>query len=58
MTDSTVSHHPEPQAASLPTEPQFKTWAQTMTEVIADHDFLTRRLRERTPLRTIAPGKP
>ncbi|WP_406408659.1 hypothetical protein [Streptomyces sp. NBC_01643] len=40
------------------TEPRFTTWARTMTEVIANRDFLTRRLREWTLLSTVAVPAP
>ncbi|MFE4956817.1 hypothetical protein ACFRCW_22610 [Streptomyces sp. NPDC056653] len=58
MADSTVSRHLDRRAADLLTDSRFTAWAQTLTEVIADRDFLARRLREWTLLRTIALGKP
>ncbi|MFE5097400.1 hypothetical protein ACFRCI_45780 [Streptomyces sp. NPDC056638] len=58
MADSAVGRHLDRRAAGLLTEPRFTAWAQTMTEVIADRDFLTRRLHEWTLLRTIVLGKP
>lgn len=58
MADSAVGRHLDRRAADLLTGPWFTAWAQTMTEVIADRDFLTLRLREWTLLRTIALGDP
>lgn len=58
MADSAVGRHLDRRAADLLTDPQFASWARTMTAVIADRDFLIRRLREWTLLRTIALGKP
>ncbi|WSA81668.1 hypothetical protein OG930_42860 [Streptomyces sp. NBC_01799] len=57
MADSSVGRHLDRRASDMLTEPRFTTWARTMTEVIANRDFLTRRLREWTLLRTIALGK-
>ncbi|MEU0817742.1 hypothetical protein [Streptomyces mirabilis] len=58
MADSAVCRHLDRRAADLLTGPAFMAWARTMTEVFADRDFLTLRLREWTLLRTIALGKP
>jgi hypothetical protein len=58
MTDSAVGRHLDRRVAGLLTERRFRARTQTMTEVIADRDFLTRRLREWTLLRTITLGKP
>ncbi|MFB7312089.1 hypothetical protein [Streptomyces sp. NPDC056192] len=58
MADSAVGHHLDCRAADLLTDPRFTTWAQALTEVIADRDFLTLRLREWTLLRTIALDEP
>ncbi|MGW9130027.1 hypothetical protein [Streptomyces sp. NPDC055681] len=58
VADSAVGRHLDRRAADLLTGPRFTAWAQNLTEVIADRDFLTRRLREWTLLRTIAQGKP
>ncbi|GAA3797383.1 hypothetical protein GCM10022403_034110 [Streptomyces coacervatus] len=58
MADSAVGRHLDRRADDLLTGPWFTAWAQTMTEVIADRDFLTLRLREWTLLRTIALGNP
>ncbi|MET9470782.1 hypothetical protein [Streptomyces sp. NPDC002922] len=58
VADSAVGRHLDRRAADLLTDPRFTAWAQNLTEVIADRDFLARRLREWTLLRTIAQGKP
>ncbi|MFF3356379.1 hypothetical protein ACFYWN_27900 [Streptomyces sp. NPDC002917] len=58
VADSAVGRHLDRRAADLLTDPRFTAWAQNLTEVIADRDFLTRRLREWTLLRSIAQGKP
>lgn len=58
MADSAVGRHLDRRAADLLTGPRFTAWAQTMTEVFADRDFLTLRLREWTLLRTIALDNP
>ncbi|MCZ4099691.1 hypothetical protein C8250_002465 [Streptomyces sp. So13.3] len=56
--DSAVGRHLDRRAADLLPDPRFTAWAQTLTEVIADRDFLACRLREWTLLRTIALGRP
>lgn len=58
MADSAVGRHLDCRAADLLTDPRFTAWAQTLTGVIADRDFLTLRLREWTLLRTIALDEP
>jgi hypothetical protein len=58
MADSAVGRHLDRRAAELLTDARFPAWAQTLTDVIADRDFLARRLREWTLLRTIALGEP
>lgn len=58
MADSAVGQHLDRRAADLLTDAKFTAWAQTLTEGIADRDFLTLRLREWTLLRTIALGEP
>lgn len=58
MANSAVGRHLDRRAADLLTDGKFTAWAQTLTEVIADRDFLTLRLREWTLLRTIALGEP
>lgn len=58
MADSAVGRHLDRRAADLLTDSRFTAWAQTLTEVIADRDFLACRLREWTLLRAIALGRP
>ncbi|WP_406308845.1 hypothetical protein [Streptomyces sp. NBC_00623] len=58
MADSAVGRHLDRRAADLLTDLRFTAWAQILTEVIADRDFLTLRLREWTLLRTIALDEP
>ncbi|MFF3060152.1 hypothetical protein [Streptomyces sp. NPDC057909] len=58
MADSAVGRHLDRRASDLLTDAKFTAWAQALTEVIADRDFLTLRLREWTLLRTIALGEP
>ncbi|MET7725718.1 hypothetical protein [Streptomyces mirabilis] len=58
MADSAVCRHLDRRAADVLTGPAFTAWARTMTEVFADRDFLTLRLREWILLRTIALGRP
>ncbi|WP_406307097.1 hypothetical protein OHA61_38805 [Streptomyces sp. NBC_00885] len=58
MADSAVGRHLDCRAAGLLSDPRFTAWAQTLSEVIADRDFLARRLHEWTLLRAIALGKP
>jgi hypothetical protein len=58
MADSAVGRHLDRRAVGLLTGPRFTAWARTMTEVIADREFLSLRLREWTLLRTIALGDP
>ncbi|MEV7522295.1 hypothetical protein [Streptomyces sp. NPDC091371] len=58
MADSAVALHMERRAADLLTDPRFDRWARTMTPLIADRGFLTRRLHEWTLLRAVALGEP
>ncbi|MFC8234811.1 hypothetical protein [Streptomyces sp. NPDC057284] len=58
MADSAVGRHLDRRAPDLLTDAKFTAWAQTLTGVIADRDFLTLRLREWTLLRAIALGEP
>lgn len=58
MADSAVGRHLDRRAADLLTDPEFVSWARTVTAVITDRDFLTRRLCEWTLIRTIVLGKP
>ncbi|MET9834413.1 hypothetical protein ABZ078_35145 [Streptomyces sp. NPDC006385] len=56
MADGAVGRHLDRRAAQLLTGPRFTTWAQAMTEVVQERDFLTRRLREWSLLRSVALG--
>jgi hypothetical protein len=58
MADSAVARHLDRRAADLLTDPRFTAWAHTLSEVIAGRDFLARRLREWTLLRSVALDKP
>ncbi|KAB2348445.1 hypothetical protein [Actinomadura rudentiformis] len=58
MADSAVGRHLDSRAAHLLTSQAFTAWAQTMAEIIAERDFLTRRLREWSLLRSIVLGEP
>ncbi|MGW3664673.1 hypothetical protein [Streptomyces sp. NPDC005141] len=58
MAQAAVNRHIERRAAQLLTCPGFTTWAQTMTPVIRDRPFLTRRLHEWTLLRAVALNEP
>ncbi|GAA0948772.1 hypothetical protein [Actinocorallia libanotica] len=58
MAESAVGRHLDRRAAQLLTTPAFTAWAHTMTTVITERDFLTRRLREWGLLRSIALGEP
>jgi hypothetical protein len=56
--DRPSSRHLDRRAADLLTGSCFTIWARTMAGVVADRDFLTRRLYEWTLLRTIALDNP
>ncbi|MFI0443869.1 hypothetical protein [Actinomadura sp. 6N118] len=58
MADSAVGRHLDRRATQLLTDQTFTSWAQTMAKVIAERDFLTRRLHEWGLLRLIVLGKP
>ena len=58
MAESAVGRHMDRRAAQLLTAPAFTHWAHTMAEVIAERDFLTRRLHEWSLLRSIVLGEP
>ncbi|WP_143051985.1 hypothetical protein [Streptomyces sp. 2131.1] len=58
MAVSAVSRHMDCRATGLLTDPAFTAWAQAMSGVIDQHDFLTTRLREWCLLRALAPGEP
>jgi hypothetical protein len=58
MAQSAVVRHFDRRAAQLLTEDGFTAWAQTMAEIGAGREFLARRLREWTLLRSITVGEP
>ena len=58
MAESAVCRHLNRRAAQLLTAPAFTAWSHMMATVIAERDFLTRRLREWGLLRSIALGEP
>lgn len=58
MAASAVSRHMDRRATELLTDPAFTAWAQAMSRVIDQHDFLTTRLLEWCLLRTLALGEP
>jgi lysyl-tRNA synthetase class I len=58
MAQGAVVHHLDRRAAQLLTDTDFTAWVHIMVAVIGDRDFLTRRLREWTLLRTIALNEP
>ena len=58
MAESAVGRHMDRRASELLTDPAFTGWAHAMAEVIAERDFLTRRLREWSLLRSIVLGEP
>ncbi|QKG20077.1 hypothetical protein [Actinomadura verrucosospora] len=58
MAESAVGRHMDRRAAQLLATAAFTLWTDTMADVIADHDFLTRRLHEWRLLRTIVMGDP
>jgi len=58
MAESAVGRHMDRRASQLLTVPAFTGWAHAMAEVIAERDFLTRRLREWSLLRSIVLGEP
>lgn len=58
MEQGAVVHHLDRRAAQLLTDAEFTVWAHIMAAVIGDRDYLARRLREWTLLRTIALDEP
>lgn len=58
MAQSAVVHHIDSRAARLSTDSRFGAWVHTLTGVIGERDFLTRRLREWTLLSAITLGEP
>ncbi|WP_328898619.1 hypothetical protein OHR86_00410 [Streptomyces sp. NBC_00441] len=58
MAVSAVSRHLDRRATELLTAPAFTAWAQAMSRVIDQYDFLSTRLLEWCLLRTLALGEP
>lgn len=58
MAQSAVGQHLDRRAAQLLATPAFIAWAREMATVIAERDFLTRRLHEWSLLRSIVLGEP
>ncbi|MFH9764138.1 hypothetical protein ACH4MJ_33800 [Streptomyces anulatus] len=58
MAQSAIVRHLDRRAALLLTDDGFTAWAREMAEISAQREFLTRRLREWTLLRTITAGEP
>ncbi|MFB4304605.1 hypothetical protein [Actinomadura sp. GTD37] len=54
MAQSAVVSHLDRRADELLTDPRFPDWADAMAPVIAPREFLTRRLREWTLLRSVS----
>ncbi|MEU1369096.1 hypothetical protein ABZ454_23590 [Streptomyces sp. NPDC005803] len=58
MAQSAIVRHLDRRAALLLTDDGFTAWACAMSEISAQREFLTRRLREWTLLRSITAGEP
>lgn len=58
MAQAAVARHIDDRARLLLTDERFPGWVHTMTGVIGERDFLTRRLTEWTLLAAIAQDKP
>ena len=58
MAQSAIVRHLDRQAAQLLTDKGFTAWARAMAEISAEREFLARRLREWTLLRSITMGEP
>ncbi|MGW0841783.1 hypothetical protein ACWD26_16755 [Streptomyces sp. NPDC002787] len=58
MAQSAVVRHIDRRAARTLTESRFTAWADTLTGVVAERDFLAGRLREWTLLSAITLGRP
>lgn len=57
MAQSAVAKHLDNRAKQLPGH-RFAGWARTMATVLGEHEFLSRRLRERVLLRSVDDGRP
>ncbi|MEU9190746.1 hypothetical protein AB0D14_40830 [Streptomyces sp. NPDC048484] len=58
MAQSAIVRHLNRRAALLLTDDGFTGWARAMAEISAEREFLARRLREWTLLRSITVGEP
>lgn len=58
MAQGAVVHHLDRRAYQLLTDTEFTAWSHLMASAIVDRDYLSRRLREWTLLRTIAMNEP
>ncbi|MET9594452.1 hypothetical protein ABZY45_26525 [Streptomyces sp. NPDC006516] len=58
MAQAAVVHHLDRRAARLLADAAFPAWAHTMDAVVGGRNYLTRRLREWTLLRSIAMDEP
>ncbi|MER5227581.1 hypothetical protein [Streptomyces flaveus] len=58
MAQSVVVRHVDRRAAELLADSRFTAWAHTLTGVVAEYHFLTRRLQEWSLLRAITLGDP
>ncbi|MFD7859712.1 hypothetical protein ACFV6B_36325 [Streptomyces microflavus] len=58
MAQSAVVRHLDRRASQLLADEEFVPWAREMAEINVERDFLVRRLREWTLLRSIAVGEP
>ncbi|CAO0834109.1 hypothetical protein ACTFBT_37975 [Streptomyces microflavus] len=54
MAQAAVIHHLDRRASQLLTDTAFTAWAHRMAAIVGDRDYLSRRLREWTLLRTMA----
>jgi hypothetical protein len=57
MAQSAVAKHLDTRARLLPAH-RFTGWARAMTTVLAEHEFVSQRLREWTLLKSIDDGRP
>ncbi|MET7695785.1 hypothetical protein ABZT06_49375 [Streptomyces sp. NPDC005483] len=58
MAQSAIVRHLDRRAALLLADEGFTAWARSMAEITAKREFLTRRLRDWTLLRSITAGEP
>ncbi|NBH03386.1 hypothetical protein GTY80_08995, partial [Amycolatopsis sp. SID8362] len=57
MAESAVVQHVDLRAAALLTGPAFPAWAARLGELLADHRYPARRLREWALLRAVTTGE-